>query len=203
MTSDFYDCSRPIDSSTPVYPGDTPPVVTTREDMNLSDITMGLHTATHIDAPLHSFDGAKNLDEIPLDRYVGKCRLLEITGAPVITAEHLKAYDLLRDEIILLKTDNSSKPLGGPFDHSFVGIDKSAADLLVSRGVKTIGIDYNSIENGTKDVHLTVLGAEMSIIEGLYFRDVPAGEYFICAAPLRITGVEGAPCRALLFGLPR
>src|SRR3989338_8773442 len=76
--------SLPLNNDTPVYPGNVPLSVSIHHAMpeyatQLSSITMGSHTGTHIDAPAHAVPGAPALDKIPLEHFVGPCRVLDFS----------------------------------------------------------------------------------------------------------------------------
>jgi arylformamidase len=49
-------------------------------------------------------------------------------------------------------------------------------------------------------VHLILLGAGIVLLEGVVLTDVPEGKYFLSAAPMKLAGADGAPCRAFLIG---
>ncbi|MBN2518642.1 MAG: cyclase family protein, partial [Candidatus Altiarchaeota archaeon] len=105
-----------------------------------------------------------------------------------------------RGDILLFKTKNSFET-SKKFKKDYVYLDEDAADLLLERGVKTVGIDYLSIERfGSKDcaLHKRLL-PKIPIIEGLVLKDVDEGEYLLCCLPLKVKGAEAAPARAILL----
>jgi len=203
----IYDVTHVIREGMAVFPGDMVPTVTKIHStaagapINLGGIQFGLHTGTHVDSPFHFLHEGKNLDEVELSRFIGKCRVVEISAeSTAISRADLEPHIPQWDEILLVKTANSLKSENSPFEFG-VAIDISGAEYLVECGVRTIGIDFLSVEG--KDtmgkVHHTILGAEMGIIEGLYLNGIPEGEYYISALPLRIEGMEGSPVRAVLI----
>lgn len=201
----IYDISRPVFRDMALFPGNLPPEQIWTRRMadggknNLSTIKMGSHTGTHVDAPFHFVPDGVTLDDVALDAFLGCCRLIEI-DATVITRAHLMPFAPKQGEILLVKTPNSRRDVRQPFDENYVGFDLEAAQYLVSCGIKTIGIDYLSVEDHSANVvHAPLLHAGLGIIEGLYFKDVLPGDYFLSALPVKIEGAEGAPCRAVLI----
>ncbi len=209
----LYDCSRRIFEGAAAFPGDEPFKFNTLKRVadgdlvNLTSILIGSHQGTHVDSPYHWIEDGKKLDEMDLSCYCGECRLIEIADKDIITKADLEPYQPQKGEILLVKTKNSEESDEAPFHLGFVGFDYEAGQYLADCGVKTIGIDYLSIEGGTKEgveaerhAHQPVLGAGMAIIEGLYFsRDIKPGNYFIAALPLKVTAAEGSPVRAVLI----
>jgi arylformamidase len=203
----IYDCSRLIKEGMTIYPGDMPAALTWvrkpegKMPISQTAIEMGMHTGTHVDTPLHFIPEGKNLDEVPLDRFIGRCRLIEVPpDKDMIGFEDVEPYDVQAGEIILFKTRNSDMPEDAPFIGDFVTLNTDAAKHLAERGVKTVGIDYLSVDNNRREgIHFIVLGAGMCIIEGLYFKNVPPGSYFLSALPLRVATAEGCPVRAVLL----
>jgi arylformamidase len=103
---------------------------------------------------------------------------------------------------VLCKTDNSALWERDGFQEGFTYVTLDAAEVLVARGVKTLGLDYLSIERfGSTDfaVHKLLLGHHMLIIEGLNLQAVDAGRYLLSCLPLHLQGVDGAPARAVLM----
>lgn len=208
MFKKVIDISREIHTNTAVWPGDSGVEIERKssfEKGNNSTVTrvgLGLHTATHIDMPLHFVEGGKSLDEADLTKFFGQCKVFEIASEKSISVDDIKSYDIQKGDIIIFKTQNSNLSLDDPFKKDFVYLELDATNYLVEKGVKTVGIDYLSIEAfGSKghEVHKTLLENEMVIIEGLDLKDVEQGSYFLVCMPLKLKGCEGSPVRAVLF----
>lgn len=167
---------------------------------NVSQLQLGSHTLTHIDAPYHFEPSGKTVDELPLDVLVGPCRVFEIRGA-AITCEHIRALNLRRTTRVLFKTRNSES-WSKRFKKSFTYITPDAANALVEKGVRLVGIDYLSVEKfGSKDfsTHHSFLRNGVVILEGLNLAKVRPGPYTLVALPLKIEGGDGSPARAILL----
>jgi arylformamidase len=204
----IYDVTIPISPAMPVYPGD--PSVSVEKVMqmsrgdvaNVTHLSFGTHTGTHIDAPHHFIDGAMTVDEIPLNLLIGRARVVEVT-APVITGAVLEEMDFTADVRVLFKTRNSYLWSNPAFVKDFVYLTKDAAQYLVGNGIKLVGIDYLSVEQfgfSEPDAHRTLLGNGTIIIEGLNLSEVEPGDYELICLPLKIDKGDGAPARAVLKG---
>jgi arylformamidase len=203
-----WDVSVPDRPDMHFYPGD-PTLEQTQiraikrgDAANLTYLSLGAHTGTHVDAPAHFIDGAPTLERVGLDRMVGPAQVLDLRGRAAIDAAALRAHQIHRGDIVLFRTDNSERWALPGFQKDFVYLTRDAADLLVERGVKTIGWDYLSIEQfGSKtfEVHKRLLGEGILIIEGLDLREIAAGPYLLSCLPLKLEGVDGAPARAVLM----
>lgn len=206
----IYDVTFPISIGTPVYEGD--PAIEIRaaaalergDAANVSQICCGVHTATHVDAPNHFIDGTRRVHELELEKLVGDCLVLELDeNVSEIRREHL--VNLNGAERVLFKTRNSkfwNEPEKG-FRTDFTYIAPEAAEELVEKGVKLVGIDYLSVEKfGSEDfaTHIILLEKEVVIVEGLDLREVPAGRYELICLPLKYIGGkgDGAPARTIL-----
>lgn len=169
---------------------------------NLTTLDHTVHTGTHMDAPRHFIRDGVAMDAMPLEATVGPCRVVEIRDAAAIRRAELEAYGFEAGERVLFKTRNSARYWPEfPFDEDFVYIADEAAQYLVERGVRTVGIDYLSVggyRHDTAETHWTLLGAGIWVIEGLYLGEVAAGRYELICLPLNIVGADGAPCRACL-----
>lgn len=207
----IYDVTIAVSESVPTFPGDP----TVKVDVcaalangdvaNVSQISFGVHTATHVDAPNHFIEDTRRVDELDLYKLVGPCRVVEFPDdVTAITADHVES--LQNAERVLFKTRNSAfwnEPEKG-FRTDFTYIEPEAARLLAAGGVKLVGIDYLSVEKfgaGSFDTHIALLENEVVIIEGLDLRDVPSGEYALYCLPLKIDGGtgDGAPARTILI----
>jgi len=205
---EWIDISVPLRSGMVHWPGD--PVVkinrvrdAEKGDRNtLSEMCMGAHSGTHMDAPLHFVRGGAGIDQFPLDVAMGRARVIEIGDVESIIPEELELYDIRQGERILFKTKNSSHVWQkDEFVEDFVHISIEAAMLLTERGVSLVGVDYLSVGGYKRDgseVHATLLGAGIWLIEGLDLSRVSAGEYELVCLPLRIVNGDGAPARAVV-----
>jgi arylformamidase len=202
------DISLPLNNNTPVYPGNVPLSVSIHHAMpehatQLSSITFGSHTGTHIDAPGHAIALAPMLDDIPLEIFVGPCMVLDFSNeqGEAVTTEMLKNENIKKGDRVLLKTRNSTKGFTDFYD-DYVYLDGDAAEYLVGLGVSLVGIDALSIKKrGGSDhrPHTALLSKNIPIIEGLDFSKVTSGEYELVCLPLNFTGIDGAPARAILI----
>jgi arylformamidase len=164
---------------------------------NVSKLDFGVHSGTHVDAPVHFIEGAAGAEKLPLKVLLGPC--------VVVAAEGLSLGDVTRApedaERVLFKTPNSELWAQNEFPEEFAHLDGEGAQLLVDRGVKLVGVDWLSV--GDEEAHHILLEAGVVPIEGLDLRGVEPGDYFLVAAPLKIEGSDGAPARVLLIrGLP-
>ena len=206
----IYDITVAISAQTPIYKGD-PGVeinsfkaIAAGSSANVSQISLGVHTATHVDAPNHFIDGAKRVHELDPQTLVGACRVVEVPG-DVIGIEPEHVGDLTGVERVLFKTQNSgfwAKPELG-FRTDFTYLTPATAKLLADNGIVLVGIDYLSIEKSGSPghpVHITLLEKEVVILEGVDLRDVPAGDYELMCMPLKYNGAtgDGAPARTFL-----
>src|SRR4030067_99388 len=94
-SSPWIDVSVRLRESMVHWPADPPFRIRRIHDMergdsnNLSEITMGAHTGTHIDAPLHFIRQGTPIDGMPLDAMVGRARVIEIQDRESIKPEQL------------------------------------------------------------------------------------------------------------------
>ena len=204
----IYDVTVPISPLMHVYPGDPPAsverthLISKGDVANVTSLSFGTHTGTHVDAPHHFLDGAMTVDQIPLNLLIGRARVVEISAA-VITAAVLEELDFTADARVLFKTRNSYLWKEPAFVKEFVHLTKGAAEHLVENGIKVVGMDYLSVEKFAfeqPDVHRTLLGNGTIIIEGLNLSEVDAGDYEMICLPLKIEGGDGAPARVVLRG---
>jgi arylformamidase len=206
--------TRVIDVSVPngpgqhVYPGDPAPrleaVHRIRDGApaNVTLITMGSHTGTHVDAPHHFIDEGPRLGQVALDRMVGEALVADLRGRTVIDAAALADVETRPGDILLCRTDNSERWAAPEFQRDFVYVSEDAAEVMLDRQVRAVGLDYLSIECfGSSDfpVHHRLLGAGVFIIEGLDLRQAAPGRYVLVCLPLKFPDLDGAPARAVLL----
>lgn len=171
-------------------------------ECNITNLQLGAHTGTHMDAPLHFIADGASIETMPLDATVGPARVIEIEDPRSVGAEELRQHDLQRGERVIFKTASSTRDWArAPFDEDFVHIAADGAQALVDAGVRTVGIDYLSVgayEGDGVQTHRILLGAGVWVIEGLDLSKVEPGHYELVCLPLKVLGAEGAPARAIL-----
>jgi arylformamidase len=204
----WIDISVPLHNTMVHWPGDPPFNRKPIKDMeqgstaNLSNLTMGSHTGTHVDAPKHFIQNGQTIDNMPLDIMTGIARVIEIADRHSIKLEEIEKHKIHRGERILFKTYNSLSVWNTDiFVEDFIYISNEVADLLADKKVKMVGVDYLSVGgykgNGSY-VHHKLLGSGIWLIETLNLSKVNAGKYYLICLPLRIEGGDGAPARAIL-----
>ena len=208
MAEDWIDISVPLRTGMVSWP-DNPSILIERvEDLergdtaNVSKLALGAHTGTHMDAPVHFLPDGKGIDTMPLTAAIGLARVIEIQDSESIKPDELHSHHIQRGERILFKTRNSTRCWQtDDFVKDFVYISREAAQYLATRQVQTVGVDYLSVGGFYKDgveTHHALLSANIWIIEGLNISSVEPGTYELICLPLRITGSDGAPARAIL-----
>ncbi len=208
MPARWIDVSAPLRDGMVRWP-DNPAVSVRRtqsldrgDHFNISALSMGAHSGTHVDGPLHILRDGPGVDRMPPEATVGPARVIEIDDPVAIRPPELVSARIRRGERVLFKTRNSRR--GWPFaeffsDYVFIGLD--AARWLVERGVRTVGVDYLSVgafSPESEETHRTLLGGGVWVIEGLDLSAVRAGRFELICLPLRIEGSDGAPARAFL-----
>ncbi|HWI74711.1 MAG TPA: cyclase family protein, partial [Baekduia sp.] len=173
------------------------------DDFNVTRWTLSAHAGTHVEAPLHTVDGAASVAALPLSIFVGPARVLDLTDVDdEVTAADLVRAGLADDERVLLKTTNSTSVLQqAEKAERWVGLAPDAAELLVARGVKLVGVDYLTVESpareATFDAHYVLNGAGVAIIESVDLSSATAGPIELACLPMKLDA-EAAPARVLL-----
>lgn len=212
----IYDITKELFSAS-VYPGDPVPSHCTvmgfdkeePDHCQVSVLSLGSHSGTHMDAPLHFVPGGRDMEHLSLSKCLGPCRLVRTEGE--ITAEMAARW---MDE---WEQDTAADPTGnaasGAADEAAacagglrllisgdITITEESAAVFASRGLYCLGVEGMTV--GTKEtgvrVHQTLLGAEVVILESLVLADVPEGYYQLHALPLKMRGLDGSPVRAVL-----
>jgi len=204
----YWDISVPLRDGMVCWPGDDAPQIQQVMHMDRGDVCnvtvlrMSAHTATHMDAPRHFINTGASIDQTPLDAMIGPARVVEILDSTAIRRAELEMLNLQRGERLLFKTRNSGHSWQlSEFDKDFVYISDEGARYLVEQGVRTVGVDYLSIGgfyHDTVETHVTILGAGITVIEGLDLSEVEPGDYELICLPLKIAGADGAPARVVL-----
>jgi arylformamidase len=178
-----------------VYPGDLVPSYEVVSDIsqgdhyNLSNITMCVHNGTHMDAPSHYIPDGKTIDKIDLTKCIGQVEVVEAHGE--ISADEIK--ELLKKD----KNEIISRVL-------FKGkcyVSLEAAREINKNQMVLVGVEAQSIEtdDSLSLVHKELLSKEVILLEGIHLGNVPTGRYTLYATPLKLGGLEGSPCRAVII----
>jgi arylformamidase len=208
LAQGWKDVTAPLHTGMVHWP-DNPPVSIERmldiskgDNANVSAMSMGSHTGTHMDAPVHFLNDGIGLDRMDLDATIGKARVIKIDDKEAIRPEAIRDESLDRGDRIIFRTRNSEEEWWSQsFKEDFVYLSHEAAQLLVERQVRTVGVDYLSVGGYKRDgaeTHRALLGAGVWIIEGLSLHGIEPGDYELICLPLLVTGADGAPARALL-----
>lgn len=209
----IYDISLTIAPGTIIYPGNPGIAITAQQAIargdgaNVSAISLGSHTGTHVDAPKHFDDTASGVDEIMIERLIGLASVIEFDDSVrSIGRAELERVRLRDAKRVLFKTRNSGLLHEREFTSDYTFLAPDGAELLVEWGVDLVGIDYLSIEqfkSGHHRTHRILLGRGVVILEGLDLSAVAPGEYELLCLPLRLAALDGAPARAVLRERPR
>jgi arylformamidase len=198
------DVSVPIRDGMPVYdnnPGvhlERARSIAEGDEVNISRLDFGVHTGTHVDAPVHFIEGGAGAEAIDPGVLIGEAHVVDATGLHAdIDAEALATLELPpQAERLIFKTPNSDLWNLDAFTHQFIRFVESGARRLVDAGVRLVAIDYLSIGDGA--AHRVFLGNGVVPLEGLDLRAVDAGPYRLYCLPLKVVGCDGAPARVLL-----
>jgi arylformamidase len=204
----IYDVSRVLEPGMATWPGEPGPELTPIKQMSagqpadVSHLSLGVHTGTHVDAPRHFIPSGAGVESLPLSALIGPARVVSIRHDVAIRTEELERSGLDGVERVLFRTRNSDEWSGVEFKEDFVYLDPGAARWLVERGTRLVGVDYLSVEAfGAAEplTHRTILSAGVVIVEGLDLREISPGDYFLSCMPLKLAGADGAPARVVLM----
>lgn len=213
------DLTHPVATGMPVYPGD--PEVRIDRALSVSDdgvevarLELGSHSGTHIDAPSHSIPGGRTVDQLPLDMLVGSALVLrpQVRADAEIRPEHVVLPDRLPG-IVCIATGwdrwfSADGFLRGEAQrHPWIAL--GLAEELWRRGGRVLGVDTLSPDRSASEgeggqplqlpVHEFWLGAGGVIVENLTRLDQVPVEPQMSLLPLRLSGVDGSPVRAIAW----
>jgi arylformamidase len=201
----LWDISPAVAPGFPVFPGDTQFAMRWSWTLgpgcpvNVSELTMSPHTGAHTDAPLHYDAAGASIGEVPLDAYIGACRVIHALDArPLVEPAHLKSHLADTPPRVLIRTYRTT-PAG--WDAQFAAMAPAALELLHDHGVRLIGIDTPSLDpeqSKSLDSHQVVRRHRMAILEGIVLDAVDEGDYELIALPLKWQGIDASPVRAVL-----
>ena len=206
----IFDISRPLFNGLAPWPGDTAFHYELKWKMaegatvNVGAVTMGVHNGSHADAPFHFEEGATTIERMPLQTYLGEAVVVDLTNRfengkrPEITIADLAPAG--KAPRVLLKTGVWKDPK--TFPEWIPVIARDVPKWLETREVKLLGLDLPSVDSIEAKVlvnHHALAAADIAIVESLDLSEVEAGTYHFSALPLRITGGDAAPVRAILW----
>ncbi len=203
------DITTPLRAGLPTWPGEPGPEFrltashAAGNGVDLTRLTMGAHTGTHLDAPRHFVAGASLVTGLDLNVLIGPARVVAYDGDGPIPTAFFEAQNLPDPlpRLLIRCARNAGALERDTFFEDYVGIAPEAAQWLVARGNRLVGIDYLSIgayRSGNVATHRTLLGANVIIVEGLDLRGVEPGAYTLICLPLALPA-DGSPCRAVLL----
>ncbi|MGI8747394.1 MAG: cyclase family protein [Deinococcus sp.] len=204
----FHDVSRPLRSGAPTWPGDAPftlePAarIGAGQSVNTSILSTPTHIGTHVDAPWHYDDGGAKLQDVPLDIYIGPCRVLDARGHSLVPASLLDGLESLPPRLLL----HTGQPgHWETFPEDFAALSPELVRRAAGLGVQLIGTDAPSVDpltSKTLAAHMAFRDTGLSILEGLDLSRVQPGDYTLVCLPLPLVDMDGAPARVVLFGGP-
>ena len=207
------DLTHRLREGMPIYPGDPSPSFenysTLRKDgVNLTKITMGSHTGTHLDAPRHFIQDGIGIDRIPPDKLIGEAYVADLSRKPIgsgITSQDLKRdleEKIARDDIVVIYTGCSEHWGDESINRDYTYLTGEAADYLVSKKVRAVGIDFLSVEKFKAPepvAHKTLLANGIFIIESLSsaLKQFVGERILMICMPIKLQDGDGAPSRVV------
>ncbi len=200
-----YDVSLPLSPATAGWPGDAPFAFAWSctkaggASVNVGQLSCSIHSGTHTDAPFHFDDRGLTAERLPLTAYIGPARVHDVSGRSPIRRDDLAGLDLQGTPRLLLRTGAWKDH--GRFPDSIPVLEEEVPDWLAERGVVLLGLDVPSVDvldSKTLPVHHALARNRIAILESLDLSGVPEGVYELIALPLKLTGADGSPVRAVL-----
>lgn len=193
----LYDISQEV-FECQVYPGDPAPkqekilTIGAGSCCNLTAFSMCAHNGTHVDAPYHFYEKGKTVEQLELPVFVGKAYVASHQGE----LTRAQAEDLLRK--VREKDAEAAKRI---LLKGSAVVTAQAAEVFAKAGILLLGNESQTVgpEASPMEVHFKLLGAGVVLLEGIRLDMVNDGVYILNAAPLKLGGADGAPCRAILI----
>lgn len=205
MNRQWIDISQPFSNKIGTWPGDTPfqfELAYTKEQtgsVNIGRFTTSVHTGTHADAPFHFDSDAPTIEQLDINIYIGRAKVVDVTGLESIGREELQAFDLDGVERLLLKTAKAINI--EQFPTNIPVLKENIGAFLQEKGIFLIGVDHPSVDaldNKDLPAHHALYRHGVHILENLLLQDVSPGDYELIALPLKIQGADGSPVRAVI-----
>ena len=210
------DLTHELRNGMPVYPGDPSPSFVSyatleKNGVNLTKLILGSHTGTHIDAPRHFIPDGIGVDEIPPSKLVGEAYVCDLSSKPIgsgITGSDLRKNleeKIAKDDIVVCYTGCSEHWGDEPVSSNYTYLTENAAEYLVSKRVRAVGIDFLSVEKFRAPnpvAHKALLGNGIFIIESLSraTKQFVGKRILMICMPIKLQNGDGAPSR--IIGVP-
>ncbi len=203
------DISQPLGPDTAVWTGDQPLELewTMRQSdgdsVNVAAVRLSVHTGTHVDGPLHVGTGL-GAGELALEPFVGPAVVVDARGSitgdpPRVQASGLDGLDARTTPRVLLRTLDDPDPT--VFPARYPALAPALARRLVAEGFMLVGTDAPSVDpvdSETLETHHILASAGVPNVENLVLSGVEPGQYTFIGLPLRLTGADSSPVRAVL-----
>ncbi|MBC7415448.1 MAG: arylformamidase [Herminiimonas sp.] len=208
-TARLWDITPTLSPALPVWPGDTrfaaetTWVIDADCPVRVSRIALSTHAGAHCDAPSHYDPAGAAIDAVPLDAYLGRCRVIDCIGVNPVRPVDVAPFLQRLPPRVLLRTYRRAP--ADTWDPAFASVDVATIGLLAQHGVRLIGIDTPSLDpqdSKTMAAHHAVQAHGMAILEGIVLDHVAPGDYELIALPLKLAGMDASPVRAILRALP-
>lgn len=203
----YFDLTATISEKTVVFPGDPTYTaedvcsLTTGSQYNLCQMHLGNHTGTHVDFPAHVLKGGKTSSDYSIDRLIGSCLIIQVPDEEKsVSKEFIARQNIIRNDFVFFKTSNSNLSKQADFTERYVFIEPEAAEELLRKNVRVVGIDYISVdryESESLPVHKNLLSNDVLIVEGLELNNVPLGRCKVYIMPINIQNMDGLPARVI------
>lgn len=202
----IYDITRSLTGRLAVWPDDRPYAahwssrIADGSPVNVGAFEMSTHAGTHVDAPLHFKEDGDSVDHLQLEAFFGLSYVVEVRDARAVDVRHVEGLDFTGVPRVLFKT-RSSAVADDVFDRDFVWIEPATIRFLATHGIVLIGTDapsVDSFESRDLPAHHELARMGMVNLENLFLRDVDPGLFHLTALPLKLTGTDAAPVRAIL-----
>ncbi|MDQ0149931.1 cyclase family protein [Eubacterium multiforme] len=203
---DIFDLTHFIEDKMTAYSEEEKAKITTlatiKEDgYNVLKIKLATHTGTHIDLPKHIFEDGIGLDEVNLEKFIGRAIIIDCRNVKVIDKEFLINYikEIENVEYLILKTGWEKYWNKNEYFSEYPILSVEGANFLGNiESLCGIGVDCISIDEENNEElinHKILLSKGKIIIENLCSLNKINSKFKIILAPLKLKNVDGSPTR--------
>jgi arylformamidase len=202
----FIDLSHPLRHGQKTFPMDPKlsivPHSTTKDlKYNMTQVTLGTHQGTHLDAMYHFLDAGKTIEQMPLEWFYGSVTVLRLpkkAGEEVTLADLQRHESSLQPEAKIIYETGWHRQFGQEnYFTEFPSLTLEAARYLASRKIRLLGMDTPTPSRDWFEIHHILLGAEIVLVESLARLDQTPDQFTLSCFPLNFEGRDGSPVRAV------